>query len=75
MKKMEDLEFRIDCWNLMNKIINCVISFTLNVLEYCRPFGWDGISCKAIETGMILLIMDIEKLLYVVFQRPINFGV
>ena len=29
---------------------------------------------KAIETGMIILIMDIKKYFYVFFQRPINFG-
>ena len=30
---------------------------------------------KAIETGMILLIMDIKNYFYVFFQRRINFAV
>ena len=46
-------------------------------VEFQNTFGISAMEkSKAIETGMILLIMDIKKNHFDVFyRRPINFGV
>ena len=51
--------------------------------KYVGKYVHEELSCqkgrlqyaKAIETGIIILIMDIKKYFFVFFQRPINFGV